>query len=249
VTVLLRPITVFRSRGFSSSGKVRLGEINKIMAEDNQSNKKIMKKDESTSVDDRELVKRALNKDRDAYRLLVEKYQNSAFSLAYRILQNREDAEDVVQESFVKAYISLANFRLESTFYTWLYQIVRNMAIDVKRRSKRQYSKEVDKGDTNYETLRAEESMLAQPSSSPDYDLERKEKVSRINQALEGISEEHRTVIMLREVEGLDYQEIADVTGVSKGTVMSRLHYARKKLQQTLRNFIQDFGLNTKSSF
>lgn len=180
---------------------------------------------------DADLVSRATAKDKEAYRQLVERYQSRAISIAYGILKNREDAEDVVQESFVKAYLSLPNFKGDSSFYTWLYRIVYNMSIDVKRKSAR-----TSRYESDIEERELEHSMegAAQSQDGPDEELIRKEKLRCIDKAMREISEEHRTVIMLREVDGLDYQEIADVTGVSKGTIMSRLHYARKKLQQVL---------------
>lgn len=194
--------------------------------------------EETQELADAELVKRAINKDRDAYKILVERYQGRAFALAYRILQSREDAEDVVQESFVKAYLSLSSFKGQSSFYTWLYRIVRNMTIDVKRKTSRQSKREVDVGDVSFERIQESETLFVKQESGPEEDLMRKEQRKRIVDALSGISEEHRSVIILREVDGLDYQQIADVTGVSKGTIMSRLHYARKKLQGALKDFM-----------
>lgn len=187
---------------------------------------------------DVELVKRAQNKDREAYRQLVERYQSRAYSLAFSILKNKQDAEDVVQESFVKVYLSIGKFKGESSFYTWLYRIVRNMSIDVKRKLSREQVNQPD-----VESLNATDQVEANSANnsetfSPDYELLRKEKARRIAEVLNDISEEHRTVIILREVDGMDYQQIAQITGVSKGTIMSRLHYARKKLQQGLADLV-----------
>lgn len=192
-----------------------------------------MKGDIERPATDEELVKRAQAKDREAYRQLVERYQARAYALAFSILKNKFDAEDVVQESFVKVYLSIGSFKGESSFYTWLYRIVRNMAIDVKRKLAREtnYQSEVER----ISEVQADSAALQKSqSSSPDYELLRKEKARRIAEVLNNISEEHRTVIILREIDGMDYKQIAQVTGVSKGTIMSRLHYARKKLQQAL---------------
>ena len=201
-----------------------------------QVNKNISKLED---LSDSELVARSAQKDREAYRILVERYQARAYTIAFAVLQRKEDAEDVVQESFVKAYLSLPGFKSQSTFYTWFYRIVRNMSIDVKRKVTRESKREVEIQSDNTNELESEMS-LAVEGESPDDQLLRKEKMMRISKVLQDISEEHRTVIMLREIEGMDYQEIAKVTGVSKGTIMSRLHYARKKLQQALGDLVSE---------
>ena len=195
--------------------------------------------------DDSQLVKRAQNKDKEAFRSLVERYQNRAYSLAFSIMNNKQDAEDVVQESFVKAYLSIEKFKGQSSFYTWLYRIVRNMAIDVKRKRSREKSTQPDMDSFDIEAEADLSVAYNAESQSPDYALLRKEKARRIAAVLNDISEEHRTVILLREIDGMDYSQIAKVTGVSKGTIMSRLHYARKKLQQALSDLMSDKAQNT----
>lgn len=188
---------------------------------------------ESARARDLKLVQSSLAGDRQAFRELVEHYQSRAFALALGIVKNRQDAEDIVQESFVKAYLSLKNFKGESAFYTWLYRIVTNMSIDFKRRVARNggTASEYDESQSNpAPNLNATEEGVVQPQEA----LLRKERAQQIHQALAELSPEHRAVIVLREVDGLSYEEIADVVGVSKGTVMSRLHYARKKMQQVL---------------
>lgn len=194
--------------------------------------------------DDIELVKGALCGDHQAFRVLVEKYQERSFALAYEILKSREDAEDVVQESFVKAYLSLADFRRQSAFYTWLYRIVYNMAIDFKRKLIRRGGQNVELD----ESERQAADFLGRRALGPDEALLHREKGWQIKQALDGLSDEHRAVVMLREIEGLSYDEIARVAGVSKGTVMSRLHYARRRLQNALGALIEEGGKGGKSS-
>ncbi|RMG40038.1 MAG: sigma-70 family RNA polymerase sigma factor [Candidatus Dadabacteria bacterium] len=181
---------------------------------------------------DRLLVEKARSGDSEAYRKLVEKYQNRAYAIAFEVLRSREDAEDVVQESFVKAYLSLESFRGDSSFYTWFYRIVYNMAIDVKRRIKRRGGNKLEYQDEiqgEHDPAAAERHV-----ETPDQTLTRKYQSARIARAMQGLSEEHRTVIMLREIDGLSYEEIAKVVGISRGTVMSRLHYARKRMQKEL---------------
>jgi RNA polymerase sigma-70 factor, ECF subfamily len=185
-------------------------------------------------VTDEVLVTRARGGDRDAFRLLLEKYQRRAFVLALEIIKNREDAEDIVQESFVKAYLSLASFKGESSFYTWLYRIVFNMAIDYRRRLARHggESSELDE-----RTVAGEEAVAAGFVEGPQESVTRKQQHAAISRALGTLTPEHRAVVVLREIEGLNYDQIAEVAGVTKGTVMSRLHYARKKLQNALKEF------------
>jgi RNA polymerase sigma-70 factor (ECF subfamily) len=192
---------------------------------------------ESKEIKESDLVARAAGGDKEAYRALVEKYQSRAFSIAYEIVQSRHDAEDIIQESFVKAYLSIGDFRGQSSFYTWFYRIVYNMAIDFKRRTNRRGGEHAEYDDR----MSGENGVFAGATTGktegPSEAIFRKEQARKIQEALNEISEEHRAVITLREVDGLSYDEIADVVGVSKGTVMSRLHYARKKLQKALVEF------------
>lgn len=186
--------------------------------------------------EERTLVLSAGKGDRLAFRVLVERYQSRAFAIAYNILRRREDAEDVVQESFVKAFLALRGFKGESTFYTWLYRIVYNMAIDFKRKISRRAG-DIQVSDQQLDLVVQESAFLAQVGNqSPDDFLQRKEQARTIVRVLEKLSDEHRMVIILREIDGLNYEQIAEVLGISKGTVMSRLHYARQKLQEQLKD-------------
>lgn len=177
------------------------------------------------------LIRKATGGDKDAYRELVERHQRRLFVSAFEVLRNREDAEDVVQEALARSFFSLKSFRGGSSLTTWLQRIVFNLAIDVKRRTKRRGGEpvEFDEGTTTAAPERSE-----QFSASPETLLRRKEQRQRLMAELEGLSEEHRQAILLREFEGMSYDEIARVTGVTVGTVMSRLFYARKRLQSVL---------------
>lgn len=186
------------------------------------------------------LVGRAQRGDKDAYRILVERYQHRIYTLALRILRDPVEAEDVAQEAFVKAYLSLKHFKGDSSFITWLYRITHNMAIDVQR-------KVVRRGDNTHVRLdepvvgerSVQEVAVASSEGALGTDPERayitQELSVALGDALGELTEEHRHVVMLREVDGLSYDEIAQVTGISKGTVMSRLFYARQRLQNSLR--------------
>lgn len=181
---------------------------------------------------DRELLEAVLAGDQTAYRGLVEKYQGRVYSMVYGMVRNREDARDITQDAFVKAYRNLAGFRLESSFYTWLYRIAMNLAIDHTRKRKRREVSGFDEtiaskdGDGAIDQIHHEE--------SPSKALERKQLLARIMDSMQKLSEDQREVILLREVEGLSYKEISDVMEIPEGTVMSRLFYARKKLQKLL---------------
>lgn len=210
------------------------------------------------SASDGELVALTRAGNKGAFRVLVERYQGRLLAMATDILKNREEAEDVVQESFVKAYLALETFKGESGWYTWLYRIAYNMALDVLRRAERRGGAHIeyredggvkpqgDRGDAgagrSFEQLQSFED--AQNIAGPDQALLRKQTSQRLRQVLDGLSPEHRSVIMLREVDGLSYDEISAATGVPRGTVMSRLFYARRALQDALREFAPGGELN-----
>ncbi|MCI5065824.1 sigma-70 family RNA polymerase sigma factor [bacterium] len=183
---------------------------------------------------DAELVKRTQDGDKSAFQELFSHYEPKVLALAREILGSREDAEDVVQESFVKAYLALSKYRGDSAFYTWLYRIVYNMAIDQKRRVKRRGGTPVEFQEEilNSESISTSYEGRRTSGDDPYKRLENHESLVVLERALQQLSEEQRAVILLRERDGLRYEEIADVVGVSKGTVMSRLHYARKALRE-----------------
>ncbi len=181
---------------------------------------------------DTELLRAVLAGDTTAYRGLVEKYQSRVYAMVFGMLRNREDARDCTQEAFVKAYNNLERFRLESSFYTWLYRIAMNLSIDLIRKRKRRKQTSFDEaiasrdGDGGISDLHS--------GDSPTKSLERKQLYGRIMEALEQLPEDQRQAVLLRELEGLSYREISDVMDIPEGTVMSRLFYARKKLQTIL---------------
>lgn len=181
---------------------------------------------------DLEMVRAVLEGDATAYRELVEKYQNRVYGMVYGMLRNREDARDIAQEAFVKAYRNLGSFRMDSSFYTWLYRIAMNLAIDHTRKRKRQATTGFD----DAIAARDEDGGIAEVhhGDNPGRQLERKQLYAQIMDALEKLPEDQKQVILLRELEGLSYKEIADVMDIPEGTVMSRLFYARKKLQKML---------------
>jgi RNA polymerase sigma-70 factor (ECF subfamily) len=197
-----------------------------------------MKNKRIPASEDLEWVREAQAGDREAFSRLVEKYRRKIYNLAYGMLGNREDALDMTQEAFLKAYRSLAGFRGGSDFYTWLYRITYNQVIDHYRKEGRKQHVEYD--DTyvhpNEESIRTSPSSHFQPGKA----LAEKELRRVIMDAIQSLPKPQRAVIVLREIEGLSYEEIAASLGVRKGTVMSRLHYARQRLQEILRPYLEE---------
>jgi RNA polymerase sigma-70 factor (ECF subfamily) len=177
---------------------------------------------------DRDLVDAARRGDREAFRTLFERYNRRAYALALGVLRQPDDALDVVQDAFIKAHKHLDRFEGTSSFYTWLYRIVMNLAIDQLRRRKRltelTEEAEADGGGLLPELL----------GGNPGRALMDKQIRARIDDALTGLSDNHRAVLVMRELEGLSYEEMASVMGCSKGTIMSRLFHARKNMQKQL---------------
>lgn len=186
------------------------------------------------AIDDRELVARAQKGDRDAFRGLFERYSRRAYSLAFGVVRNPDDALDVVQDAFIKAHRHLDKFEGQASFYTWLYRIVMNLAIDHLRKNRRQ--KTVDFSDAAMdEGGLGEDSLIPRIiGGNPGRSLMDKEIRERIAVALDELSENHRAVLVMRELEGLSYEEMAHAMGCSKGTIMSRLFHARKNMQRRL---------------
>ncbi len=190
---------------------------------------------EASRAEDAAVVQAVRDGNAGAYRALVEKYQQRTYTLIYGVVRNQEDARDLTQDAFVKAYNSLDTFRLESSFYTWLYRIAMNLAIDQTRRIKRRPTTPFDETIASKE----EDGGIADlhHAQNPRRELERKELYGKIMDAIESLPEDQKQAVLLREVEGLSYKEIAEVLDVAEGTVMSRLFYARKKLQKLLAEF------------
>jgi RNA polymerase sigma-70 factor (ECF subfamily) len=181
------------------------------------------------------LIERARDGEDAAFRVLVERYQQRVYGLAFGILRHREDAWDVAQEAFVKAYRNLGRFEGNSAFYTWLYRITYNLSMDALRSRARRDHVDID-STRAVEAAAAEEAPL---STHPANESARKELGEIIQNAMSRLSDKHRAIIVLREVEGLSYEEMAQVLKISKGTVMSRLFHARRNLQALLEPYVE----------
>lgn len=188
--------------------------------------------DGRTEISDFELVQNAAKGDESAFEELVTKYQQKVYSIAYGIAHNQQDALDITQDVFIKIFRKLKDFRGASSFYTWLYRITTNLAIDFQRRRKKVTQVDFD------EKILEEPTVEARKGEDTKFDpseiLERKEIHGAILKAIEMLPEDQRAAVVLRELENLSYKEIAEAMNCSLGTVMSRLHYGRKKLQETL---------------
>jgi RNA polymerase sigma-70 factor (ECF subfamily) len=185
---------------------------------------------ENESEQDRRLILRAQAGESGAFRLLVERHQRRVFAIALGLVRDEQDAREIAQEAFLRVHKGLAQFQGGSSFFTWLYRIVTNLSIDLMRKPSRReaelhFALEGDEG----------ESPLLPASDADPYDVVRRGQLSlRIQDALEQLPPYHRGVILMREVEGMSYEEMAEAMQVSKGTIMSRLFHARKKLQRAL---------------
>jgi RNA polymerase sigma-70 factor, ECF subfamily len=181
------------------------------------------------NTDDRRLIAECLAGQNSAFGALVRRYQDRLFNAVFRVLDNAEDAADVVQEAFINAFQSLNSFKGDSEFFTWLYRIAFNAAISLKRKRKAVLS--ID--------WAREEKGVAEPEdrsafTRPGTGLERSEEDTQLMAALDRLSAEHRVVLVLKDLEGQKYEEIAVILDVPIGTVRSRLHRARLELRDLL---------------
>lgn len=188
----------------------------------------------STEIDDEILVKQAQAGDYEAFDDLVNRHRGRIYAMIMNMIKNNADAWDLTQDAFIKAWKALPKFKNRSKFSTWLFRIAHNVVYDWKRKNHIEAEGELD--DNLFSTDRIDPNAKTVPSlpANPDKALLNTELRQQIEAALEKISVKHREVILLREVQGLDYKEIAEVLGCSIGTVMSRIHNARKKLQNLL---------------
>ncbi len=189
--------------------------------------------------DDLTLAKRCREGDQAAFRLLVERYQRKAYAQALGMLKDKDEAMDVAQEAFIKVYKYLDHFKGDSSFYTWLYRIVANLCVDRLRRSGGGQAEKVELDEKVDQAEAATVGLLAtRLGSNPQKAVLRSELAQKIDEALEQIPEKHREILLLRELEGMSYEDMARVLKVPKGTVMSRLFHARAKMQELLVKYV-----------
>ncbi len=181
-----------------------------------------------TREEELEIIVKVRSGDVNAYEALVIEHQKKVYNLALRMLGNEEDAKDASQDAFIRAYNSLSSFRGDSKFSVWLYRLTSNICIDLLRsRSKRQtLSLTIDED----EELDGGEFAIPDDRFSPEHQLERRELRSAVGAGLASLSEEYRQILLLREINGMSYDEISRALGIEEGTVKSRIFRARKKL-------------------
>jgi len=182
-----------------------------------------------------ELLRRCVKGDTAAFGTLVNHYQDVVFNLAYRMLGDRDDASDVAQEVFIKAYRNIGAFERRSSLATWLYSIATNESISQRRRA----AATSRDGGVAMSALDGGGDCPFDPpgdAPAPDKPLKDRETRRQIERAIADLDDEHRSVVLLREMEGLDYSSIASVLGCTIGTVKSRLHRARLQLRSSLRH-------------
>jgi RNA polymerase sigma-70 factor (ECF subfamily) len=194
----------------------------------------------SSKKGDHDLVQRVQAGDSAAFRALFDKYHRRAFAVAMGVVKNEDDALDAVQNAFVKVHKNIHKFQGSSSFYTWLYRIVMNVSIDHVRKTSRRKTLDFDERALHEESEVAGDGALVPhvTNANPGKAVLRRELGEAIQAALAELPEHHRAVIVLREVEGMSYEEMAEALEVPKGTIMSRLFHARKKMQVALAPYL-----------
>jgi len=181
---------------------------------------------------EKELVKRAQDGDVAAFEALIADYQKRIFSIAYRMIPNPDDAADLTQEVIVKIFKNLDKFQGSSKFSTWVYRIATNTCLDELKKTRRYTTYSLDKEiETEEGSLMGE---LPDNSPTPEQAAERKAVQTAVRIAIGRLGEEHKKVIVLRDLQGLSYEEIAEIIGCSVGTVKSRISRARENLKKIL---------------
>jgi RNA polymerase sigma-70 factor, ECF subfamily len=197
-------------------------------------------------IDDEQLIADTLKGDSQAFGKLVEKYQDRLYNTLVHIIGNVEDARDIVQESFVQAFVKLDSFRGMSAFYTWLYRIALNMAAGHQRRQRSIASLEYKHEQNGMDPM--------DKGKTPSEQLEKKELAQQVQSALQLLSDEHRIILVLREIGGSSYETIAELLDLPVGTIRSRIHRARMQLREEIKKIIKNDGqtgrehLQTKDS-
>ncbi len=193
--------------------------------------------EEQSGPPDTELVLKAQRGDVRAFDELVERYHSRIYSLTYNMTSNREDAEDLTQDIFVKAFEALPRFKGKSSFYTWLYRIAVNKTINYRKKRNRSRALSLDQFDQEIKTDDTYHDLTTK--GSPLRNINLTELQERLNGALQKLSDKHRTVVVMHDMQGIPHEEIAKVVGASVGTVRSRLFYARRQMQTELSEFMK----------
>jgi len=189
-----------------------------------------------TALEDQRLIKRIKSGESEAYGELVKKYQDRLFNTCWRISGHLEDARDLTQETFLRAYEKLSSFRDQSSFYTWIYRVAVNLALSHRRKTRRRRAGMGDAvGGTAGTQAEQLDERIAQASDSAQGKVSDESELKQtIAHALQELDDDHRAVVVLKDIEGFDYAEIAEVLEIPTGTVKSRLYRARMALRATI---------------
>jgi RNA polymerase sigma-70 factor (ECF subfamily) len=191
-------------------------------------------------VSELDLIRRCQAGDTEAFDELVTRYRTRVFGMIYNMVHSEQDAWDLAQDSFFKAWKSIKRFRGHSSFYTWIYRIVMNVTIDwLRKKHVKGVGTEFNDA-TQLKEIDPASKTVPKTEALPHQMMERDEIRARIEKAIAQLSPEHRAVILMKEIDDMQYHEIAEALGCSIGTVMSRLFYARKKLQNLLRDVYEN---------
>ncbi len=188
-------------------------------------------KDDAQTID-KQLIDRALGGEQAAFGQLVTKYQDRLYNTLVHVVGSTDTAYDVVQDAFVQAYVKLETFERASAFYTWLYRIAFNLAMTRRRREKPTVSVEQAREALGHEPL--------DHGDPPEARMEQAERACQVQAALAALSDEHRTILVLREIDGCAYEQIAEILNLPIGTIRSRLYRARLQLRDQLQGVLQE---------
>jgi RNA polymerase sigma-70 factor (ECF subfamily) len=191
----------------------------------------------AATVDEKELVRRARTGDMGAYDDLVRRYQERIYATIYHMTSNHEDANDLAQEAFIKAYQALKSFKGGSSFYTWVYRIAVNKTINFLKQRKNRA--QISLNDLDFNAEHDPDLVALISDKTPRRDISLAELQEKLNAALQKLSEHHRLVVTLHDVQGLSHEEIATIMDCNIGTVRSRLFYARQQLQAYLSDYLK----------
>ena len=194
--------------------------------------------DDPSRIQDDELIARTRAGDASAFDELIVKYSPRLYGLVYNMTSNHEDTNDLMQDIWAKAYRSIAGFRGKSSFYTWIHSIGVNMSINFLKKRNRRRHLSLDDVDANIQNDKEFIELTA--SSTPVRDADLGELQKRLNEAMQKLSNDHRAVVTMFDIQGMPHAEIAKILGTSEGTVRSRLFYAHRQLQ----NFLTEFHSN-----
>ncbi len=192
---------------------------------------------ESVEIDDSELVNRAQREDLSAYDQLVRRYQERVYATVYHMTSNHDDAHDLVQDTFIKAFRALKSFKGDSSFYTWVYRIAVNKTINFLKQRKNRV--QVSLNDVDFNAENDPDLVALVSDKTPRRDLNLLELQEKLNAAMLKLSEHHRMVVTLHDIQGLSHEEIGKIMDCNVGTVRSRLFYARQQLQGYLSDYLK----------